>query len=57
MNDYQTFALGNVVLQSGATIRDAQLAYKTFGTLSPKKDNVIVCIPPGTRLSTRTTSG
>ena len=42
MNDYQTFALGNVVLQSGATIRDAQLAYKTFGTLSPKKDNVIV---------------
>ena len=26
----------------GATIRDAKLAYKTFGTLNAKKDNVIV---------------
>jgi homoserine O-acetyltransferase len=42
MSDYETFPLGNVVLQSGATLRGAQLAYKTFGTLSPKKDNVIV---------------
>jgi homoserine O-acetyltransferase/O-succinyltransferase len=42
MTDYQTFPLGNVVLQSGATLRGAQLAYKTFGTLGPKKDNVIV---------------
>jgi len=42
MSDYEIFPLGNVVLQSGATIRDAKLAYKTFGTLSPKKDNVIV---------------
>jgi len=42
MTDYQTFPLGNVVLQSGATLRNAHLAYKTFGTLSPRKDNVIV---------------
>ena len=42
MADYEVFDLGNVVLQSGATLRDAKLAYKTFGTLSPKKDNVIV---------------
>ena len=42
MADYEVFDLGNVVLQSGGTLRDAKLAYKTFGTLSPKKDNVIV---------------
>ena len=40
--DYQIFDLGAVQLQSGATIRDAKLAYKTFGTLNAKKDNVIV---------------
>lgn len=42
MPDYEMFDLGNVVLQSGATLRDAKLAYKTFGTLSATKDNVIV---------------
>ena len=42
MSDYQTFDLGNIVLQSGATLRDAKLAYKTYGTLNPAKDNVIV---------------
>lgn len=40
--DYETFDLGDLVLQSGATLRDCKLAYKTFGTLSPAKDNVIV---------------
>jgi homoserine O-acetyltransferase len=40
--DYESFELGNVVLQSGATLRDASLAYKTFGELSAKKDNVVV---------------
>jgi homoserine O-acetyltransferase len=40
--DYETFELGNVVLQSGATIRNCRLAYKTFGTLNAAKDNVIV---------------
>lgn len=42
MVDYETFDLGNVVLQSGATIRDAKMAYKTYGKLNAKKDNVIV---------------
>ncbi|MBV9249802.1 MAG: hypothetical protein JO227_11225 [Acetobacteraceae bacterium] len=40
--DYQIFELGDVRLQSGATIRGCRLAYKTFGTLSPAKDNAIV---------------
>lgn len=40
--DYETFELGAVVLQNGATIRDCKLAYKTFGTLNAAKDNVIV---------------
>jgi homoserine O-acetyltransferase len=40
--DFETFDLGDVVLQGGATIRDAKLAYKTYGELSPKKDNVII---------------
>ena len=42
MADYDIFELGDAVLSGGATIRGAKLAYKTFGTLSPKKDNVIV---------------
>jgi len=40
--DYEIFDLGDVVLQSGATIRDCKLAYKTFGTLNAAKNNVIV---------------
>jgi homoserine O-acetyltransferase len=40
--DYEIFELGDFVLQGGATLRGCQLAYKTFGTLSPAKDNVIV---------------
>lgn len=40
--DYEIFELGNVQLQSGATIRDCKLAYKMFGTLNAKKNNVIV---------------
>ena len=42
MSDYETFELGDIVLQSGATLRDAKLAYKTYGALNAKKDNVIV---------------
>ncbi|MBE9062548.1 alpha/beta fold hydrolase [cf. Phormidesmis sp. LEGE 11477] len=42
MVDYETFELGDVALQSGATLRDAKLAYKTFGTLNADKSNVIV---------------
>ena len=40
--DYEIFEAGSVVLQSGATIRDCKLAFKTFGTLNPAKDNVVV---------------
>lgn len=40
--DYDIYDLGNVTLQRGATLRNCKLAYKTFGTLSPAKDNVIV---------------
>ena len=31
--DYQIFELGDVALQSGLTLRNAQLAYKTYGRL------------------------
>jgi len=42
MLDYEIFELGNFVLQSGATLRDTKLAYKTYGTLNADKSNVIV---------------
>src|SRR5947207_2200627 len=41
-NDYELFDLGDLELQSGTTLPAARLAYKTYGTLSPAKDNVIV---------------
>ena len=37
--DYEIFELGNIVLQRGATLRDAKLAYKTHGTLNADKSN------------------
>ncbi|NBN65155.1 alpha/beta fold hydrolase [Pannonibacter tanglangensis] len=40
--DYKLYDLGDFRLQRGATLRGARLAYKTFGTLSPAKDNAIV---------------
>ncbi|MGI6856593.1 alpha/beta fold hydrolase [Mesorhizobium sp. 1B3] len=42
MTDYETYSLGDLVLQRGATLRDAKLAYKTFGKLNDYKDNAIV---------------
>lgn len=42
MADYEIFDLGDVSLQRGATLRDAKLAYKTYGTLNADKSNVIV---------------
>lgn len=42
MTDFEIFELGDIVLQSKMTLRNAKLAYKTFGTLNAKKDNVIV---------------
>ena len=32
--DHEIFDLGDVVLQRGATLRNAKLAYKTYGTLN-----------------------
>lgn len=40
--DYKIYELGDFTFQSGATLRGAKLAYKTFGTLNAAKDNVIV---------------
>jgi len=42
MADLQIFPLGDVVLQSGATLWQARLAYTTYGTLSPARDNVVL---------------
>ncbi|QXJ23081.1 alpha/beta fold hydrolase [Actinomadura graeca] len=36
------FELGDFVLQSGATLRGAQLTYETYGVLAPDKGNAIV---------------
>jgi homoserine O-acetyltransferase len=40
--DYEIFDLGDVPLTMGATLRDAKLAYKTYGTLNADKSNAIV---------------
>jgi homoserine O-acetyltransferase len=42
MADYEMFELGDVVLQSQQTIRNAKMAYKTYGTLNAAKSNAIV---------------
>ena len=40
--DHEVFELGDVVLQSGRTLRGARLAYKTYGRLDADKSNAIV---------------
>ena len=40
--DYEVYELGDVRFQRGATLRNAKLAYKTFGTLNADKSNVVV---------------
>ena len=42
MNDTDIFDLGDVQLQRGETLRDAKLAYGTYGALNPAKDNVVI---------------
>jgi homoserine O-acetyltransferase len=39
---YETYGLGDFVLESGGTIRGLELAYSTFGRLAPAKDNAIL---------------
>ena len=40
--DYEVFDLGDFTLQHGATLREAKLAYKTFGELNADRSNAIV---------------
>lgn len=40
--DHEIFELGDVVLRSGATLRGARLAYKTYGDLNGAKSNAVV---------------
>jgi len=42
MINYEQFDLGDVTLLSGKILRSAKLAYKTYGTLNAKCDNVIL---------------
>lgn len=42
----QQFAqLGDIKLESGATIRDCALGYRTLGTLNPQRSNAVVFLP------------
>ncbi len=42
MAEFETYQLGDVVLQSGVTLPNAFLAYKTYGELNETKSNVII---------------
>jgi homoserine O-acetyltransferase len=42
MTDRQVFEAGDVALQSGAVFPGMRLSYRTYGTLSPAKDNAIL---------------
>ena len=42
LSAYQTFALGDLPLARGGVLRDARLAYKTFGQLNAARDNCVV---------------
>lgn len=40
--DFELFDLGDLVLESGETLRGAKLAFRTFGTLNADKSNAIL---------------
>lgn len=40
--DFETFDLGDLLLDSGTTLPGATLAYKTFGTLNAEKSNAVL---------------
>ena len=42
MNTHDIYELGDVSLQLGKRLKDAKLAYKTYGELNRNRDNVIV---------------
>lgn len=39
---HESFALGDFTFDEGTTLRDARLAYTTYGTLNEARDNVVV---------------
>ena len=41
-SDFHVYAGGDLPLQNGGVLRDAQLAYATYGELSQDKDNVVL---------------
>lgn len=41
-SNHESFELGDIQLQSGQTLPSARLAFKTYGSLSPSRDNVIL---------------
>lgn len=42
MSDFALFEAGDVLLQSGVTLRGAKVAYKTYGRLDPARSNAIL---------------
>src|SRR5215471_2319248 len=42
MTDFKVFETANFTLQKGGALPLARLAYKTLGTLSPARDNVVL---------------
>lgn len=42
MTDHRVFELGDLALQGGMTLRDARIAYKTYGTLNAERSNAIL---------------
>ena len=42
MNDYKVFELGNLRLQRGMTLPNAQLTYQTYGQLAADKSNAVL---------------
>jgi homoserine O-acetyltransferase len=41
-NKTGTFALGDFAVEKGGVIRDARLAWQRFGTLNPRRDNLVL---------------
>jgi homoserine O-acetyltransferase len=46
MSDHEIFEAGDVLLQSGMTLRGARLAYATHGALNRDKNNVVIILTP-----------
>ncbi len=42
MSEYLTYELGDITLQSGEVLKQAQLAYQVYGELNASGDNVVV---------------